>query len=663
MSTSKTTNTFASGIPTNHLNIKTTSKRGKAQVRSQLDWVAFIGSAKIPLVLGGYEFRRLLRAAAWSCAQEESDNPRMTVEKIRRYAARYRFALFLLLGTISACTRYPDAFEVSAEDIDVQDGHILVVIKEMISTCKWRAAKRKVVLEKLEQVQLLCKLSTLQQVFEGLHEILHFQRKIGPIVGGSKSAVPANISHPERTPLIRESIPWEVTDPPLKVGINGSFFGYSTIHPTEISNSLAIGGTGSGKSQSLVIPMLNALLQYQLKCGLGAAILVVDPKKELRAHVIAHLRSKNEMHRLIEIGEVSPIAVLAEGRQLSMSDKLAQLLEYCPQESEGGDHAYWSNLARAMMLDFMQLEEAFALQTGGGRLAALLCSELQVADTAGRSYWQQLRALLSYSCAGHRQLKAVDTLLRFTCHQVHIQSRSVQVLETYKADSELLKQWAYVVQSAVPVINHLANPDHARFIDLDPISKENARVTHLARHVEDGKVVLFCPEGTESHRLAAKAIKATYLQAVFARQNMRRPIGLIVDELQRFITSGAQSETHFIDTFRAYRCISVLATQSLSSLKQALGSNALASTTVDILVANSPSRFFFRTTDQETTAMLKSQIPNNEGGPHVIDIRRPAMLGPGEAYFMLATGLWGRRRAAIVPAGATLKQQQMEATQ
>lgn len=609
-----------------------------------------IGRAQVPLKIHSQVFRRLLRSTATNCALQFEDQKSMTDEKLRTLTKQFRQALFLMLTTPLAAVRDTEAHHaVDFEfELDINDGHVWEKIKETWNspTKRRRTPSHNARLMRIRTVSANCKLSILQENIQNLDAIYALQQKIGiPTIGATDNAFNAVAS----TPLIREAIPWEPSDPDLQVGTNGSFFGYSSLHPTVINNSLAIGGTGSGKSQSLVIPLLNALLRYELHDGTVASLLVIDPKKELLAHVRTTLGQRNELDRLVIIGEGAPIRIFANDSALSVSDKLAKLQVFGPKAHSESDHSYWQNLSNAMLLDLMQLELAFAKQTHGKRLFALMCDELRLPNTWGKGFWQQLRAVLAHSRTSRARLRETDALLRFICRQALVEIRSVQVMQVYTGDDELLRQWTYAVQSADPLIIALSNPDVCQFVDLDPVQKLDGCNTNISDLVVQGKVVVFCPEPREGHRLAAMSLKSKFFEAVFSRENQRRPIGVVADEFQKFVTNDQETgEQSFLDRCRAYRCIAVLATQSISSLKYALGSNAAAQTAVEIVTANTPSRFIFRTTDTDTVAWLKSQLPcASDSGPHVIDLRRPASLRPGEAYYILANGVWGRKRACL----------------
>lgn len=609
-----------------------------------------IGRAQVPLKIHSQVFRRLLRSSATNCAFQFESQKDMTDEKLRTLTKHFRQALFLMLTTPVAAVRDTEAHHaVDFEfELDLNDGHVWEKIKETWSspTKRRRTSSHNARLMRIRTVSANCKLTTLQESILNLDTIYALQQKIGiPKNSANDNVINAVTSKP----LIREATPWEASDPDLQVGIDGSFFGYSSLHPTIINNTLAIGGTGSGKSQSLVIPLLKALVQYELKDGTVASVLVIDPKKELLAHVRKTLEQRNELDRLVIIGAGGPITIFAHDSTLSMSDKLAKLQVFGPKTHSESDHSYWQNLSNAMLLDLMQLELAFAKQTHGKRLFALMCDELRLPKTSGKGFWQQLRAVLAHSRTSRARLKETDALLRFICRQALVESRSTQVMQVYSGDDELMRQWTYAVQSADPLIIALSNPDVSQFVDLDPVQKLDCGNTNINDLVEQGKVIVFCPEPREGHRLAAMSLKAKFFEAVFSRENQRRPIGVVADEFQKFVTNDAETgEQSFLDRCRAYRCIAVLATQSISSLKYALGSNSAAQTAVEIVTANTPSRFVFRTTDTDTVSWLKSQLPcASDGSPHVIDVRRPIGLQQGEAYFMLANGQWGRKRASI----------------
>ncbi len=615
--------------------------------------VAMVGKAKLPIALQSQQFRLLVRAAAASCANQTMESKQLSSRCIPILKKRYRDAIFATLALSPVLGE--QAQSLIFEDYDFEDLEFWPILE-----AGWKKSRHSLSIAQHARIRRIniasstCSVEILRNGIESLEKALRLQIEIGTSV---RSAAPKNnASKPKR--LIQVPIPWEASDPELQIGKNGAFFGFNSLHPTALNNTIAIGGTGSGKTKSVVIPLLEALLDYELTCGKQASLLVIDPKRELTAVVTSKLASRGELARLVVIGETMPIPIFAKDCTLSMSDRLAKLEVFAPAEHAASDHSYWKNLGMGVVRDLLQLEQAFSQSTGGKRLANLMCKELCLPDTAGLGFWPQLRAVLAHSRTSKARLKEVDMLLRSLCAQAMVSAQATQVMQVYAGDEELMRQWCYAIQSAEPMVNALANPDIAQYVDLDPIQIDHGQHTDIPDLMERGKIVLFCPEPTEGHRIAAMSIKQRFFESVFSRIDQRRPMGIVIDEAHKFVTSDAETgEQGFLDRCRAYRCLVVLATQSIASLKHALGSSNTAQTAVEILTANTPTKIVMRTTDIETVAWLKTQLPSRDGDAHIIDVRRPATLRPGEAYFLLANGAWGRKRALISPVTETHPQQ------
>lgn len=457
------------------------------------------------------------------------------------------------------------------------------------------------------------------------------------------------LNPPHKGTLVRTPMPWRDSDPALVVGRDGAFFGYSKLHPSVLNNVLVLGGTGSGKSRSVVMPLLGAMLNYELENGKKAALLIIDPKRELEEKVRCTLADRGESDRLLVIGECPPIKLFTSDCPLSPSDRLEKLLAFGPADTPDGDHSYWKNLGLAMLRDLVQLEDEFETRTNGQRLIFCLTKELRIPLVNGKGFWPQLRDLLVYSCSSRKKLLETDQLLRKMCSLVGVTTSATKVMEAYTGDDELLRQWCYSVQSAQPLVAALANPDIARFVDLDISPGSSGQHTDVASQLETGQVILFCPESKDGHRVAGLALKQKYYESVYARQDQERGVFIIIDEAQRFLTNAAETgEQAFLDRCRGYRTVVVLASQSVASIKHALGSNAAAQTAVDILSMNCPTKVILRSTDIDTVAWLKTQLPMPaDGAAHIIDIRRPACMAPGEGYLLLADGTWRRQRACL----------------
>ena len=605
--------------------------------------MVFFCESKFSVPLHSQRLRKLVRTAAANCARQTAETRNLSQRGFVVFRERYRNAIFATLTLNLACGEHSRG--LIFEEYDFEDLEFWPIL-----VSGWEASGRsltdgrKARIRRINQASSHCAVDVLRSGIVGIEKTLSLELEIG---GATRSKADA-IGSSQSKRLIQVPVPWESADPDLQLGSGGAFFGFDALHPTALNNTLVIGGTGSGKTQSVVIPILTSMLDYELASKKLASLLIIDPKRELAQVVRSKLADRGEMDRLVVIGETMPVPLFSKDSCMSMSDRLAKMEAFAPADHSSSDHTYWKNLGIGVVRDLLQLEWIFSEQTGGKRLSKLMCRELNIPIEEDVGYWAQLRAILAVTRQSKTRLKEVDSLLRTLCSYANVTAMSTHVMSVYAGDEELMRQWCYAVQSAEPTINALANPDIAQYVDLDPIQTDHSHHTDIPDLLEKGKVILFSPEPTEGHRIAAMAIKQRVFESVFSRADQHRPIGIVIDEAQKFVTSDAETgEQGFLDRCRAYRCLVVMATQSIASLKHALGSNNSAQTAVEIVTANTPTKFVMRTTDVDTVNWLKAQLPCRDGDPHIVDVRRPASLQPGESYYLLANGTWGRKRARI----------------
>lgn len=148
-------------------------------------------------------------------------------------------------------------------------------------------------------------------------------------------------------------------------------------------NCLVTGETGSGKSQSFVIPMLKGLLRHRADdFDHRFALLVVDPKRELLDIVRSEI---GDSDRQVVLGdEGSPLVDFHEGTRdkLSVTEAFDQALEaLCPGAKKStrtsNDNAYWQ--ASGMALARQLVDLVATVEQSGHTMCDLL---------ARRSMWQ-----------------------------------------------------------------------------------------------------------------------------------------------------------------------------------------------------------------------------------------------------------------------------------
>ena len=209
---------------------------------------------------------------------------------------------------------------------------------------------------------------------------------------------------------------------------------------------------------------------------------------------------------------------------------------------------------------------------------------------------------------------------------------------------------------AQSLIAPLANPEIGKRLCLNPV-KSTPDCVPIQECVDNGEVILFQPNHvmTEEDEMLGKALKRIFFRANFSRQNKLRGVAYICDEFQRFVTGDRESgEQSFLDRCRAYRTICVLATQSIASLRYSLqsGSQSMRDSALDnsvtVMLNNIGNKFFFRNTDLGTHALLHSLIPTSPVfAAHAVSVRPISTLKPGECYYLLASGNWGRHQIKL----------------
>lgn len=448
--------------------------------------------------------------------------------------------------------------------------------------------------------------------------------------------------------LIRAPQPWTADEPDLVVGHQGAFFGRERIHPSLLNHVLVTGGTGCGKSQSVVMPLMASMLAYRNANGDHASMLIIDPKHELEAVVVSHLKHQGQSHRLLKLGSCPPIRFFGSGCNLTPSERVAKLLSLLPDYEERGP---WKQLACRLMRDAVASEHVVR-ESGQGGLMNLLLANLPLSgvDAPVDGFWPALRALMDHARSSREYLNNVLALLKAVEDLIGKKLPLTSFLSGYSATGDLIEQLNYVCMSADPQLRALASEDMATVVDVDPYPGSARQTTDLATTLDEGRVLLFQPTPRETDAVAATVLKASVYGRAFARRDLQRPLFIVLDEAQRFVSSDPEhGEEVFLDACRAYRVNVVMATQSIASLRYAIGTGPRGDAALDILCTNTPTKFVMRSTDPRTQQMLEALLPHADypGERHVAVERPPSGLKPGEAYWMWADGSWGRSRARL----------------
>lgn len=444
---------------------------------------------------------------------------------------------------------------------------------------------------------------------------------------------------------VMPAVSWHGTEPPFKLAKSGGFYGMDQLYPTQLAHGMAIGGTGGGKTTSVVAPLLSGMLRYKCPTSNGykdAAMLVIDPKCELQA-VVEKALGDSHAARLVHLAvdpELPPVAFFGQDDGLTSRDKLERLnVVLGTSELGSGSHSYWHTAGLEVVLQFIELERAYREKTGRS-LIERLCKNLEEIH----GFWQGLDVLFAFTRRMRKCLQKVEQEIKAALDEVGLsRHRNANVVAAFCDDADNNIQWHYRMQSVDPLVSLLSDQAIAGIVDFEPFPDSSRERLEVRDCLDRGKVLLFQPQPTQVSEVAARALKAKVYEAVKTRSDMERPIGIVVDEFQKFITCDSESgDAMFMDTARAYRANCILATQSVAALHLALGDSARARAAVEAILVNTPSKWFFATKDVATQTTVRNLIPNSPKGQHILDRRPLAQLRPGEAYWSLANGDWGR---------------------
>ena len=470
------------------------------------------------------------------------------------------------------------------------------------------------------------------------------------------------------------------------------------------------GETGSGKTASVILPVLGALARTP-RGHLGGA-LVIDPKRDL-APVLAHAAPGRLHHvradtvalnlmaparwaidadlgagrwtsaatrmllRVASFVPSSPLRVLAPHRVTSpnaeffaqegtalLRDVLGFILMLTAPDAPPAHQWVDPNDARALRWVSALGERARGDDGARGPNALALCAwaltgalappvpEPTRSDAPPPPPWL-FGALAAQAMAVWATAPGEGRdLLRRVC-------------EYWSAQACVARQHAGVLATARSACAELASPRIARtlYFGCEPGWREAAPhavdFARLASRAADGRFVLYQPRRDGLDALVGTALKATFFEAVLAEPDRvsageRMPlVGYVADEFHRFVTSDAvHGEQSFLDTCRSLGAFCVLATQSTRSIAHALSLGGAPSDTneaaLDILMNNAATKLFFRSTDPDTAARVQALCPRRPGFGAATALRPLATLAPGEAWVSLPDGRFERRQLAPV---------------
>ena len=467
---------------------------------------------------------------------------------------------------------------------------------------------------------------------------------------------------------------------------------------------LALGQTGSGKSASVVLPVVCALVQAPP--DRVSASFVIDPKGEigpmltqLAPERVQHLRPARAGLCLMSGPRWSLDADLAAGKWLGAATKIvlravsfvptspARVLIDHQQDTLNGEffaregtEFLLTVLALVLMVTQRDAPPPEDWLAGDSKAFLWVRALLERANGGSGLRGPNVLALAAYALQGPlvEPPKAkpasvfddapVAQAEEWLFARIARGARKIwkagegrdvldRVVHYWTPMVTVHPQFVGVLSSARAACADFAEPRVARtlYFGSEPGSRDvDGAACDFANAVSPdagGRVLLFQPSGDGLDTLVTRVLKNLFFEAVFddpvrASGGPDLPLlGYVCDEAHRFVTSDPVS---FVDSCRSYGVFCVLACQSLASIEHALshggGSEVSDRTAASILSNNMGSKFFFRSTDRRTSAHVEDLSPYRPGMSLITQLRPLSTLAPGECYAALADGRFERRQ-------------------
>jgi hypothetical protein len=445
-----------------------------------------------------------------------------------------------------------------------------------------------------------------------------------------------------------------------------------------VRHFLITGETGSGKSVSAVMRLLEAILRYpepepyvrykqstgaelESEKNLQASVLVIDPKQEL-IDVVEREAAGRHVRRITYGESGGPVLHLFEGtdlRALGASEAVDFILEqsdFFRRDRASTREPSWNQWAGSILKDLVAVDMWLArrgldqVKLLWARTAEAIaeCDEDYKSVTAGmrydrENYFKPIAALMSVSGGDDGGV----ALGRYIGRALNLGVPGEMAVRLMTLMSLAHNTRSCVLWTANGILADIVADEFAACVSLNPLEPPEAeKQLSVKEALDSGDIVVYVPSGTSSTTsdMVGRCTKSKFFQFAFCRNNKVRPFFYVVDEAHRFLTAGTQDgEQSLLDRCRAYRTGVVLATQSIASMAYRLGENSSGTSALQIMLNNCGNALYFRTSDIRTQDNLRERIPEPPalGRPHVIKVRPLTSLAVGSCYALRSNGRWG----------------------
>lgn len=410
-------------------------------------------------------------------------------------------------------------------------------------------------------------------------------------------------------PSLGLTLPWKRKAPVVATGPESfETGGFDWKFDPDLTQSLLVtGGTGSGKTSTVIYSALEGLFSMAEKGSLPFSLLLGDPKGDMAPVLAAFAR---KYHRESDLIVLSP-----DNWEQGVRDNTA--IVFNPLDSDDSAFEIASGLVATMMVLGVKSRESFFLNLSKHAIAHSITVFRAVSDEPPclADVYALIAApiiLPKFDDSG-RPIPVKDDYYTTLSRQIIARYPDLKMMpselvaaiaffeNTYREMNP--KQRDGVTSSVLELVGELLSEPYA--------SMMSGRSTYsVGEMLDQGKLLYIdCPTWKRERMsiVLITLVRFAYMRAVLGRLNKPRPSAMILDEYGSLATFGEQrSDASFISLSRQSRHANYLAVQNFAGLFRRTENKA----EVETLLGNIACKVALRNTHAETNLAMSKMIGN-----------------------------------------------------
>lgn len=372
---------------------------------------------------------------------------------------------------------------------------------------------------------------------------------------------------------------------------------------------LATGGTGSGKTRSLLMPLVErALLRFGTAEAEKAGMFLIDAKGDMSQLAVECARRAGREEDLCILGEGGncwfPIFDQFGGDTTKISNFLFEILEDRTSKGStlgrgGSTDSFWEENARRLLRAAVSFSKAAHGESLGGLSGISTAVNGILCCNTGMFVGDYEESGVRISHVRKFEATAIEGHRKGWIGTVELGELQDYVNNDVKPGNE--RTWSTIANMARNYVAQFSQPALRRIFEPDPTKR---RIS--PEDIIDGGILLIVSlspvvygEASAPFRMA---VKKAFCERILQRShlctmadgtlrpiNQIRPVLYVCDEFHTTLTAGQGGEAFFLDRAREFRCMCLLATQGISAILSVLGNSHLC----DHLLNNCRTKVFF----------------------------------------------------------------------